>query len=466
MGKYSGSAIDYASVLEAIPQPIAVCDMEGSVLFLNATGRLFLKMKEGAPLPRFALSRRATFSQVRIEDRGPFREYFLADVEISGAGRQRASMSLSALGEDYYRVILEAAPRAMVAPILDELDAMVAICDGRRKVRLSNAALNQLLNHLDGEASDRDILELFCDEDRPALRVAASQALAGTVPDEISARVTQGLPEGCETVRVRIRPLHRGDEGGVEAGHRGFLLVAQPAQQSFSELRRRFARAEELMSLGELATGVAHELKNPLTSILNYADYLMKKYRGQFIEQRDGERLQRIIDGVERIDRFVRDLLHLAGAESFEFDDVDVHASIRSAVQLSREALDEREVEVLWALAAEVSTIPGHDGALQQVFTNLLLNAARAMPEGGGTVTIRSRLVDDTLEIAVEDTARGMSEQTRQRIFDPFYSTSTDGEGAGLGLALVRRIVEQHNGQIRVESTLGQGSCFTLILPT
>lgn len=464
MGQYDDSPIDFASVLEAVPQPIAVCDTEGEVLFLNAMARLFLEVREDDDLPQFALSRRDTFSQVRIEHRGAdIKEYFLADVRITGAGRSQASMSLASLGDDHYRVMLESSPGTMVAPILDELDALVAICDSRRKVRLSNAALSGLMDHA-GEG-ERDLLELFHEDDRANLRVAAAEALAGGMPEEIDAMIGAGMPDGCEKVRVRIRPLSSDDLQG-SSGQRGFLMVAQPGKSSFVELQKRFARAEELMSLGELATGVAHELKNPLTSILNYAGYLKKKYRGQFIEQRDSDRLQRIIDGVERIDRFVRDLLHLAGAETLEVTDIELHAALRGAVALSRHALDENSVEVVYELADQEIWVRGHEGGLQQVFSNLLFNAAQAMPKEGGVVTIYSSQEGGQALIKVSDTAGGMSDETREKIFEPFFSTSRDGKGAGLGLALVRRIVDQHDGSIEVESTLGEGSCFTLYLPT
>ena len=465
MGRYDGSAINYASVLEALPQPIAVCDAEGVVLYLNATGRHFLGVDEEEDLPRFALADRETFSQVRIDTSGLLKEYFLADVEVQGARRIRASMSLSPIEGDRYRVMLEAAPRAMVAPVLDELDALVAICDGRRKIRLANAALSQILEDLGEDGGEPDILALFAEEDRATLRVSASKALAGGSPEEVMTQIAPAAaPAGGAGVRVRIRPLAKGEDE-VAPQSRGFLMVAQPGEASFSELQAKFARAEELMSLGELATGVAHELKNPLTSILNYAEYLMEKYRGQFIERSDGERLQRIINGVERIDRFVRDLLHLADADELELAPLDLHVTLQSAVALSGRTLRENEAEPQWELEADDPIILGHRGGLKQVFGNLVLNAARAMSEDGGTITLRTRDCGTEIVIEVEDTGRGMEKEVQERVFEPFYSASPESSGAGLGLALVRRLVEQHGGEIEVSSTPDEGTCFTIRLP-
>ncbi len=464
MGHYDAATIDYVSVLEAVPQPIAVCNIEGEVLFLNAMARKFLKIENKDELPRFALADRDTFSQVRIDETGPLKEYFLADVEVRGAGRDRASLSLSPLGEEHYRVVLEAAPRAMVAPILDELDALVAICDQRRRIRLSNAALSRLTARLDEEGRDWDVLTLFAEADRPQLRVAASKALAGSLPEELSVRLNSSATSGAEHLRVRIRPLQRGEDEKW-SHRRGFLMVAQAGKASIAELEERFARAEELMSLGEMATGVAHELKNPLTSILNYAQYLMKKYRGQFLEDGDRRRLQRIIDGVEHIDAFVRDLLNLADADGLTLSPVDLHETLRSSVELNRRTLREHQVEMKWDLGAGDPVIAGHEGGLKQVFSNLILNAAKAMPPQGGTITIRSADAEKGVIVEVEDTAAGMTEEIRNRIFEPFFSARSDGRGTGLGLALVQRLVDQHGGEIEVESTPGVGSCFQVSLP-
>lgn len=466
MGKFEGSPIDYASVLEAVPQPIAVCDIDGEVLFLNVMAREFLGLSNEDPLPCFALAERDTFSQVRIDQSGPFKEYFLADVEVRGAKLEHASMSLSPLGEERYRVVLEGAPRGMIAPVLDELDALVAICDQHRKIRLSNAALSRLCAEMEADATDCDVLELFAPEDRARLRVAASEALAGTTPEEVSAELAHDdVPLPAGHVRVRIRPMHDESDEPDQSHQRGFLLVAQVGEASFSELERRFARAEELMSLGEMATGVAHELKNPLTSILNYAQYLMEKYREQLLEKEDRRRLQRIIEGVERIDHFVHDLLSLAETDELDFESVDVHTVLRSSVQLNRRILDEHGVEVIWELDADDGVVIGHEGGLTQVFSNLLRNAARAMPSDGGTITVGTGRQGATFWIEVEDTAKGIPDEIRDRIFEPFFSSRKDGSGTGLGLALVERVVDQHGGDVEVESTPGQGSCFTINLP-
>lgn len=466
MGESLRDAIDCESVLEAMPQPIAVCNLEGDVLFLNAMGRHFLGVRKEDDYPRFGLNRRDTFSRVRIEMNGPIKEYFLADVVIEGSfKRERASMSVSLLGADRYRVILEDAPAAWVTPILDEIDALVAICDQRREVRLANGSFTRLLSERSDAYDGGDMLAIFDDSTRDQVRLAASEALAGGRPSEFMARLSGGLPKGMDMVRVRLRPIHEQDSLAGMGKQRGFVLVVQPAGASFSELERRLERAEELMSIGELATGIAHELKNPLTSMLNYADYLMGKYKEQLFEARDRERLQRIIDGVQRIDQFVRDLLLLARPDAMEKERVELRRLLKGIVALNQRVLEKHQVEVFFGFDDETVEIWANGAALHQVFTNLLLNAAVAMPAEGGRVSFLVEERSEELVILVEDTACGIDEKILGRIFEPFFSTRHGAGGTGLGLALVRRIIKEHRGRIDVRSTPGEGTCFEITLP-
>lgn len=243
-------------------------------------------------------------------------------------------------------------------------------------------------------------------------------------------------------------------------------LVGHPGQASLSEIEDRLAQAQRLMDLGQLATGVAHELKNPLTSILNYADYLLDKYRGQFFEKRDGERLQRIVDGVERMDRFVRDLLQLARTdEMIAHESVPIHEAVQSAVQLCAITLDSATVSVTSRLEAPDARVRGVRSQLEQVFVNLITNGADAMASDGGCIEVVVEADGDAIVCRVSDDGKGMSEETRERIFEPFFTTRSGADGTGLGLALVRTILDRHQGDIRVESTPGQGTTFVVTLP-
>jgi len=221
-----------------------------------------------------------------------------------------------------------------------------------------------------------------------------------------------------------------------------------------------------MMHLGQLATGVAHELKNPLTSIVNYADYLLQKYQEDLFEARDSERLERIIEGAERMDRFIRDLVQLARpASDGGAERVNVHDVVREAVALSEVTLTQHGAHVSMSLEAELSHVFGSRNQLVQVFVNLLTNAALAMPEQGGHVSVRSWTQGQTWWVKVADTGSGIEPEHLEHVFEPFYTTRRGSGGSGLGLLLVRAIAERHGGSARVSSDVGEGTVFTLDLP-
>jgi signal transduction histidine kinase len=219
--------------------------------------------------------------------------------------------------------------------------------------------------------------------------------------------------------------------------------------------------AEHLLNIGQLASGVAHELKNPLTAILNYADYLLRKYEDQFFEERDRDRLRRIISGVEHIDGFIQDLLVLARPEEDETEGVDLQNVLQESLMYCEATLTRYMANVKVQVEPGLR-IAGSRAQLKQVFTNLISNAARALPEQGGPIYLRAHSEGDTVICEVEDGGKGMSGETLERIFEPFYTTRDGDGGTGLGLAIVDNIVRRHQGKIEVLSRLGHGTTFTL----
>ena len=357
----------------------------------------------------------------------------------------------------------------ILSPILDQLHAAVALCDARRAVRSCNEAFAKLIGFTPEELSGRDVL-LFFDEDvRAEIRSAAAAVMSGTPTEPISAHIGHSP----RPLSVRIAPVN--DADGVRAhqtGQRGFLVIAQANAVSLDELEDKFVRAEQLMQLGQLATGLAHELKNPLTSILNYADYLLRKYRGQFFESRDSERLVSIIEGVERIDQFVRDLVTLARPNDAEAspERLDLHRVIRRACMLCEVSLEQHRVEIVHQLNAASPHVLGVEPQIVQVFVNLLTNAAAAMPERGGRVVIATEVCSpkrgpSQIVCTISDDGHGMDTETQERIFEPFYTTRKSTGGSGLGLPLVAAIIGRHAGDVDVASTVGEGTTFTLRLP-
>ncbi len=345
-----------------------------------------------------------------------------------------------------------------VGPIIDQLDAGIVVCDSRRTITLSNATFARLSRTED--PTGEDVIAFFDADTAGRLRTAAASVMAGGEGETFDG-VLSPAEGGRVPLMLQVSALRSTADSG---GQPGFVVTCESGEVTLHELEERLNRAEHLMNIGQLATGVAHELKNPLTSILNYADYLLHKYQDAFFDDRDAERLRRIIEGVEHIDAFVGDLMTLARPGEATIVDVSVHGAIRDASRMCALPVEQAGAELLMDLQAEFDVITGSRTQLQQVVANLVTNAVAAMSTPG-TVTVSTNTDAEWIVVRVSDTAGGIEPEVLARIFEPFFTTrSTDG-GNGLGLAIVRSIVERHRGEIDVDSTLGEGTTFILRFP-
>jgi PAS domain S-box-containing protein len=226
----------------------------------------------------------------------------------------------------------------------------------------------------------------------------------------------------------------------------------------------QLVQSTKLAALGELAAQIAHEINNPLTSVLGYTSLALQDpdlpptLRGD---------LEVIAEESLRTRRIVRDLLDFARRRDPRMEPGDLNATVRSVIELLREPITVGNVVVVEKLAP-LPPVSMDSDQLKQVFINLITNALDAMPDGGTltiTTGVRGQGFGDQVEATVADTGIGMSLEEIERIFDPFYTTKNDGRGTGLGLSVSRGIVEGHGGRILVESQPGRGSVFRVILP-
>jgi len=230
------------------------------------------------------------------------------------------------------------------------------------------------------------------------------------------------------------------------------------------ELQRtqtQLLRAERLASVGQLAAGVAHEINNPLGIILGFSQGMLEQMppESAFVEplrivEREALRCKRIIQNLLDFSRHSRPSMALI--------------RLTSVLDTTLEALGPQmtlqRVEVVRAYDANASEIWADAHQLQQVFTNIILNAIQAMPEGG-RLTVSVAAKSGEMAVSFRDTGIGIPEENLGRIFDPFFTTKEIGEGTGLGLSVSFFIIKQHQGTIDVESEVGKGSCFTVRLP-
>ncbi|MEZ4739993.1 MAG: ATP-binding protein, partial [Flavobacteriales bacterium] len=225
-------------------------------------------------------------------------------------------------------------------------------------------------------------------------------------------------------------------------------------------LETRMRNNDRLTILAEITAGIAHELSTPLGNVLGYAE-LLKKDEAQRERRSD---LQRIIDSALIGREIVKKLMYFSCEMPAQFQLADANKALRDTVHLLMHRLDQQRITVDWRLSATPPMLRIDQVQFAQVISNLVLNAAAAMPKGG-TITISSVLSDAFATITIADTGTGINAEDLEKIFQPFFTTKPIGEGTGLGLAVVHGIIKGHGGNVSVSSTAGEGTTFTISFP-
>jgi signal transduction histidine kinase len=232
------------------------------------------------------------------------------------------------------------------------------------------------------------------------------------------------------------------------------------------QLRRQLLQAQKLSSVGALASSVAHEFNNILTTIINYARLAL---RTPADEAACVQALERILKGSQRAATIINSMLGFARATAAQRQTTDLVALVEDLLILTEKDLSKHRVQVdkKYHGRPQAEVVPAQ---IEQVLLNLILNARQAMPRGGTLrLDVRDNPRTHMAELRISDTGVGIPPERLRLIFEPFYTTKEPDEhghgGTGLGLSVCRQIVEQHQGRIRVESLVGKGSTFTVKLP-
>jgi two-component system, NtrC family, sensor kinase len=241
----------------------------------------------------------------------------------------------------------------------------------------------------------------------------------------------------------------------------GTLVVVEDVTDNL-KLEEQVQQFDKLNSIGLLAAGVAHEVNTPLTGISSYTQMLL----GQLGEEDPKKRLlEKILTQTQRASGIVNNLLNFSHTSGTDFAPLDLNRVLEDTLQLLEIQLRKSDITVERRYAADLPESIGNSGKLQQVFMNLILNARDAMPEGGKLV-IETESVDHMLVVRVSDSGIGIAQANLSKIYDPFFTTKAVGQGTGLGLALSYGIVQEHSGRIFAESQPGQGTTFTIKIPS
>ncbi|MBI3392433.1 MAG: hypothetical protein HY039_04530 [Nitrospirae bacterium] len=256
----------------------------------------------------------------------------------------------------------------------------------------------------------------------------------------------------------------REKEMGEDDARRLGILTRQAALAIEREmLQSRIIQSEKLAAIGELVAGVAHEINNPLTGVVGYADLLT----GDPDPQKTARMAGFIKQEAARCVKIVQNLLAFSRRRDLALDPISINHVVRRAVELREYDLRTSGINLLVGLSPEPGFVLGDENHLVQVLLNLMTNAAYALAgrPGDRRLEIQTRWDGGWVEVSVRDNGPGIREEIMPRIFDPFFTTKGVGEGTGLGLSISYGIVKAHGGDIRVENAPAEGSTFTIVLP-
>jgi two-component system NtrC family sensor kinase len=227
------------------------------------------------------------------------------------------------------------------------------------------------------------------------------------------------------------------------------------------ETQLQIGQSEKLAAIGRLAAGIAHEINNPLTSVLNFAHLVKQKKANDEEDLRD---LNVIIEETNRVRKIVRELLDFARQSPAKKENININQILQHLVSLIVKQKEFRDIRFIENYDGKLGSFHADKNQIQQIFLNLLLNSAESIAQEG-TITISTQDNNDNCIISITDTGCGIRSGELSKIFDPFYTTKPVGKGTGLGLSVSYGIVKQYGGEIHCDSKEGEGTTFSVTLP-
>ncbi len=346
--------------------------------------------------------------------------------------------------------------------VVDLTDVIVIALDAAGKVVLFNRKAAELAGVSPEAAVGRDFVRAWIPQDDRG-RLEEALALARQGKRAHSDVETSFVATGRDQTR-RIR-WHLG--GTVDPGEGELVYGIGIDVTERRALEKRAADAEALSAMGTLALNLAHEIRNPLNAAKLQLHLLGKKIdklsEGEDTRAALHKRVEIVGDEIARLNRLLTEFLELARPRGIAREPVHVGELVDSVLSLERAAAEARGVRIVRDVAQGVAAI-GDAEKLRQVVLNLVVNALEAMKDGGVLTARVGRESDERIVIAIEDTGPGIEPAVRAQVFDPFFTTKE--AGTGLGLSIVRKIVDQHAGDVRLESEIGKGTTVRVWIPS
>ena len=362
-------------------------------------------------------------------------EGFITDV----TERKRAEHLLRQ-SEERYRRLIAVSPYAILVNRGDHI-----IFANDQAIKLFGAVKAE-------EVLEKSPMDLFHADDHDVVRERIRELFEGTAQGPMLEGTIVTL--GGKAVDVEVSGARFVDEEGP-----AILIMLRDVSER-KRLQDQLRRTERVAELGTLASGMAHEIGTPMNVILGRAEYLMDRVTEEPIKRG----LRTIITQVERITKVMNQLLSFARRKAPQRIPLDLRTVIEDGMEMFQERLASNQIRIKMEMAEPCPMVLADADQMSQVLLNLVMNALHAMPEGG-TLRVGLELERPMVKLTIVDTGHGIPPEAIGNIYDPFFTTKEFGKGTGLGLTVVKGIIEEHQGTIVVESEEGKGTRFTVLLP-
>ncbi len=344
--------------------------------------------------------------------------------------------------------------------IVESINVGLMAVDLNGNITRLNSAMEQIFSISRDEAVARNIEDLFEEDFADTLRqVLGPDGWRLAQTRQIYKMHTATRAGRSLVLNIALAPLTADSDEQT-----GALVVFEDVTQRL-QLEEQLQQREKLSSIGLLAAGVAHEVNTPLTGVSSYTQMLLG-----MLSENDPKHalLEKVRRQADRATDIVTNLLNFSRTgNAAEFSQINIHRVLDDTLQLLEPQLRRSQIKIVRDYGEELPEVHGNSGKLQQVFTNLILNARDSISNGDGSIRLSTRKGEDGLVVVeVADNGVGIAPEHVAKIYDPFFTTKGVGGGTGLGLAVTYGIVQEHSGHISVSSTPGEGSTFRITLPT
>ncbi len=338
--------------------------------------------------------------------------------------------------------------RAHLSSLAESLNDGIVLVDSTLQITSVNSAANGLLE----SAGLKDVDSLA---DTPLAELAQT-ALREQQQTELEELPTSPTESGRRYLVAMAAPL-----AGSPEGSEAVVILRDVTEERL--MQERLLQSEKMVSVGQLVSGVAHELNNPLTGIMGFAQLLMARD----LDEKTGADVETIYREAERAAKIVQNLLSFARRKRTEKEPANLNSLLERVLELRNYDLQVKSIDLELQLDPKLPETMVDANQIQQVFLNLIINAEQAIlaEKERGTLKVRTKGEKGNIRVSFEDDGPGMEEGTLRRVFDPFFTTKEVGEGTGLGLTICYGIIDEHNGRIWAESQPGRGTTFIIELP-